>query len=78
MRDHQRYLEAPEENIAFDLPAMDAAAMDMNNLNAGGMDYYGSDINQPRSSVWRENDDHNGGSQGGSGGSAVGSWALGP
>ena len=47
----------------------------MNNLNAGGMDYYGSDINQPRASVWRENDD-NGGSQGGSG--AVGSWALGP
>ena len=73
MREHQRYLEA--ENVAFDVPSFDAAAMDMDNLNAGGMDYYGSDINQPRASVWRENDD-NGGSQGGSG--AVGSWALGP
>ena len=75
MREHQRYLEA--ENIAFDVPSFDAAAMDMNNLNAGGMDYYGSDINQPRSSVWRENDNHDDRSQGG-GGSAVGSWALGP
>jgi len=75
MREHQRYLEA--ENVAFDAPAMDAAAMDMNNLNAGGMDYYGSDINQPRASVWRENDNHDDRSQG-SGGSAVGSWALGP
>jgi len=74
MREHQRYLEA--ENVAFDVSAMDAAAMDMDNLNAGGMDYYGSGINQPRSSVWRENDD-NGGSQGGSG-SQPGSWALGP
>ena len=69
MREHQRYLEA--ENVAFDVPAMDAAAMDMDNLNAGG-NYYGSDINQPRSSVWRENDDDDRSPP------AVGSWALGP
>jgi len=78
MREHQRYLEA-SENVAFDLPAMDAAAMDMDNLNAGGMDYSfeydsGSGIGPSRASVWRKNDD--GSSQGGP--SAVGSWALGP
>ena len=78
MREHQRYLEA-SENVAFDVPAFDAAAMDMDDLNAGGgMNYsfeYDSDsgIGQSRASVWRKNDD---GSQGGS--SAVGSWALGP
>lgn len=77
MREHQRYLEA-SENVAFDVPAMDAAAMDMDNLNAGGMDYSfeydsGSGIGQSRASVWRKNDD--GTSQGSS---AVGSWALGP
>jgi len=76
MREHQRYLEA--ENIAFDVPAMDAAAMDMDNLNAGGMDYYGSDINQPRASVWRENDDDDRSQGGGGSAAAVGSWALGP